>query len=72
MWRRRQSKRPEPRESEAVRRAREAAERAKRVRQEVEAQAPVSKAIGDAVRDVLERNHFGEQIDAAFARRRSV
>ncbi|OXR46685.1 hypothetical protein B7C42_01660 [Nocardia cerradoensis] len=70
MWRR--LFKPDNCESEEVRRAREAAERAERERREVEAQAPVAKAIGAAVRAALERNHFGEQIDAAFARRRSA
>lgn len=67
MWRRRQSN-PD-RESDAVRRAREAAESALRERRKIEAQAPAAQAIGAKLRDALERNHFGEQIDAAFARR---
>jgi hypothetical protein len=71
MWRRRQSNpdRETETESEDVRRAREAAEAAISERRRIEAQAPAAEAIGATLRDAISRNHFGEQIDAAFRRR---
>lgn len=67
MWLRRPRK-PDT-EPDEVRRAREAAEHAIREQAAIEAQAPAAQAIGAALRDALARNHFGEQIDAAFRRR---
>lgn len=66
MWRRH---RTDHAEIDAIRDAQEAAARAEARRLHVEAQWPIVNRIGGAVRDVLDRNHFGEQIQTAAARK---
>jgi hypothetical protein len=66
MFRRSRSNACEP---EAVRRARERAERAADERRRVEAREAEAEQIGMAIRNALQRNHFGEAIERSWARR---
>jgi hypothetical protein len=65
MWHRRSKT-----ESDAVRDARDVATSAALQREQVEANAPAARAIGTQIRNALERNHFGEQIQNAWLLRR--
>ncbi|WP_157116924.1 DUF7620 family protein [Nocardia vaccinii] len=53
-----------------MRNARQAAEKAAAQRRRVEEKAPEAQRIGSAIRDALERNHFGESIELAWTLRR--
>lgn len=67
----RRSKKTERRcEPDEVREARRAAEQAAAQRRRVEEKAPEAQKIGSAIRDALERNHFGESIELAWTLRR--
>ena len=59
-------------ESEEVRRAREAAERAAAERQQIEAGLPEAEHIGSTIRNALRVNHFGESIERAWKIRRGI
>lgn len=59
-------------EPEEVREARRSAERAAAQRRQVEQKAPEAERIGSAIRDALERNHFGESIELAWTLRRNT
>lgn len=59
-------------ETDEVRQAREAAERAVDERRRVEAQAEEAELIGSTIRNALKRNHFGEAIERSWALRRGV
>lgn len=56
-------------EPDAIQQARRTAEHATAERVRVEAQADEAMQIGASIRRALERNHFGESITAALARR---
>jgi hypothetical protein len=68
MWRRRSK--TDCNESDEVRRAREVAKHASAERRQVEEQWPAVKKIGGSLQKALERNHFGESIERAWALRR--
>jgi len=69
MWLRRKNERNT--ESEPVRCAREAAERAEERRRNISAQWDVVDRISGDIKKVLKENHFGEQLTLAALRRNS-
>lgn len=68
MWRRSTRGKCSP-EPDQVRTAREIAEEAERVRDQVEANEPKVKRLSSVLRDAVKGNHFGETLEAALARR---
>ncbi len=69
MWPRR-PKTDQSDESETVREARAAADTAAAEREQIEAQWPAVRKIGGGLQKALDRNHFGESIERAWALRR--